>query len=629
MYPPRGCHVRDGASSIMLTRLNLLLGALAVTLVMGLSAEARGDVIVLTDGTQIEVTTVIKKSDGLWVRLPDGTTRTIPASQVREHRKGSAASAAPSAPAASAGTAVRTPGGTASLPARPGTASAATSAGFAAVKARADRVEQPIVAVSMWEAWVEANPASPDLAAAKAELENWTKLQKDEAEKINGKWVGGEDKKKLQEKVERLIEEGNSMLQGTQFVEGVKKLEEARSLYPNSFEANFELGYFYLVKGLVGATGRGNTEYLNKATDLLETAAKIKPQSAATWSNLAIVYNFKKQYEKSVQYAYKAAKIRDDKDTVQNLVNSIGHAPSAMQRNNTKIRPILEDAFLLADKHGVSRQAATWMYIRPKVEDEEKIVSADGDSDIDEGKPGQAWSGSGFFITPDGYLLTNHHVATGDAKSKVKRNITFRVRFDDGSEKNAELIAVDDEADIALMKVNVDSPVDYLRMADDNPNQAAKALVLGYPATGSSKHSLQISEGQVKSINPGDEHEVWFDLNTTHGNSGGPIVDRNCRVIGILTAGRTVYNVTYVLGVGPNQIRKFLEKVGERAPQHVTWESPGTADFDGERLTGQARKSTLLILAIRLDKSEIPAAAPAPAAGADGDGATSTTPIGR
>ena len=593
------------------TLVGLVVVGLAVFTTAG--AAARGDVIVLTDGTQLEVTTVIKKSDGLWVRLPNGSTRTIPASQVKEHREGSLAAGA--APAASSGS-----GATGPVAPRPGAPREST--GFSAAKAKADRVDQPIVAVSRWESWIEANPTSPDLAAAKAELEQWKKLQKDEAEKINGKWVGGEERKKLLERLEKLIDEGNSMLQGTQFVDGVKKLEEARKLYPNSFEANFELGYFYLVKGLVGSTGRGNTEYLNKATDLLETAARIKPQSAATWSNLAIVYNFKKQYEKSVQYAYKAARIRDDKDTVQNLVNSIGHAPPAMQRNNSKIRHILEDAFLLADKHSISRQAGQWMYIRPKLEDEEKIVSADGDSDIDEGKPGQAWSGSGFFITPDGYLLTNHHVATGDPKSRIKRNI------DDGSEKNAELIAVDDEADIALMKVNVDSPVDYLRMADDNPNQAAKALVLGYPATGAGKHSLQISEGQVKSINPGDEHEVWFDLNTTHGNSGGPIVDRNGRVIGILTGGRTVYNVTYVLGVGPNQVRKFFEKIGDKAPKNVTWESPGTAEFDGERLTDQARKSTLLILAIRLDKSEIPAAAATPSA-PSGDGATSTTPIGR
>lgn len=561
------------------------------------TAVAFADTVVLTDGTQLEVSTIIKRSDGYWVRLPDGSTRTIPMSQVKEVRKGSAG-----LPGVTPGSNPPAAGSGAATPAR-------GSESFKAAKTRADRLDSPIVGVTLWEKWIEQNGNSPDLPAAKAELENWQKLQKDDAEKINGKWIGGEEKTKLLEKVKQLVVEGTRMLDGSQMVEGTKKLEEALKLYPNSFEASFELGYYYLAKGAVGSTGRGNIEYMDKAIRLLETAAKIAPNQAACWSNLAIAYNFRNRYEQAVQVAYKAAKIRDDKEVVQNLVASITNAPSAMQRNNTKIQAILEDAFILANKHGISRDQRGWVYIRPRAEDEEKIVSSDGDSDIDEGKPGQAWSGSGFFITEDGYLLTNHHVATGDAKSKIKKNISFRVRFDDGTEKNADLIAVDDAADIALMKVNVESPVPYLKLAEDNPNQAAKALVLGYPTTGTSKHSLQISEGTVKSINPGDEHEVWFDLNTTHGNSGGPIVDRTGRVIAILTAGRTVAgtsnNFTFVLGVGPNQIKEFFRKIGDKAPAKVNYESAGTAEFDGEKLTAQARKSTLLIIAVRHDKADI------------------------
>jgi hypothetical protein len=45
---------------------------------------------------------------------------------------------------------------------------------------------------------------------------------------------------------------------------------------------------------------------------------------------------------------------------------------------------------------------------------------------------------------------------------------------------------------------------------------------------------MQVSPGDIASINPGDDFEVWFHLSTTHGNSGGPIVDKNCRLIGIL-----------------------------------------------------------------------------------------------
>src|SRR5262249_2227364 len=128
-------------------------------------------------------------------------------------------------------------------------------------------------------------------------------------------------------------------------------------------------------------------------------------------------------------------------------------------------------------------------------------------------------------------------------------------------------------------------------------------LVLGYPATFEEEMSLQISEGQVKSLHPGDEHEVWFDLNTTHGNSGGPIVDRSCHVIGILTAGVTVYNAPYVLGVGPNQIRAFFKALGDKAPKFQS-AAVGSDEFNGEKLTDEAKKATVFVLAIRGEKSD-------------------------
>jgi hypothetical protein len=59
-----------------------------------------------------------------------------------------------------------------------------------------------------------------------------------------------------------------------------------------------------------------------------------------------------------------------------------------------------------------------------------------------------------------------------------------------------------------------------------------------------------------------------------------------------------VYNVTYVMGVGPKQIRNFLTGLGEKAPK-VEYVPAGTGEFNGETLTEQAKKATLLITAIR------------------------------
>jgi tetratricopeptide (TPR) repeat protein len=563
------------------------------------------DTLRLKDGTVLEGK-VIEQPDRYWIKLADGTSKTVLKKDVASLERGDAkpkvpgsdikAPPPPPAPANGAKGAISgnsMPIGGASAGA--GAAAAGTSPAFAAVKSKADRAEAPVIAQQLWDKFIESNPPPADLAAAKAEKEKWDALAKENAEKINGKWVGGEERKKLIKEYKEMVKQGYEEVHGNQYVEGLKKLEKAQAMYPQGFDANFELGYFHLHRGVIGSNGQGNLSEIDKGIKALEAAQRVLPNSPATLSNLAIGYNFRKRYEDSVLVAYRAAKIQDTKDIVQNLVNAIAYAPRGMQQSNQKVKPIMEDAIQMAQKHGLSLEGSgSWPYIRPSENDKEPEPGEE------KAPPGAAWAGSGFFVTDDGYIITNHHVATGDPKTAIQKDISFRVTFDDGSQKTAELIAIDENADIALMKVKVDSPVPFLKVADANPNQAAKALVLGYPATGEDKPTMQISEGSVKSVHPGGEHEVWFDLNTTHGNSGGPIVDRGCRVIGILTSGWHEYNMWIVGGVGPLQIKSFLEKIGDKAPklEYVAL-SESAGDFNGEKLTEQARKCTLHILAIR------------------------------
>lgn len=513
-----------------------LLSALMILL---LTCIVQGDVLTLNDGTTIEGR-VIPQGDRYWVKPTGGESKFIPKSQVKQWTQSTV-------PTPAAPTAPKSPTADATTPAKP-----TVALDFATTKSRADRVDAPLAAVALWQSYIDANPTAADLPQAKTELDRWKQLDKDEAEKINGKWVGGEERKKLIEKVTAMLTEAAGMLENNQTVKAVAKLEEAVKIYPNSFIANFELGYYCLSK----AAGSGSNARVDQAIRSLEMATKLRPNSAAAWSNLAIAYNFRQKYEQSVLVAYKAAQLDDSKEVVQNLVNSLAQAPPGMRENNTKVRPIMEEAVLLAQKRGVSgdrRQG--WLYIRP-----DKDEGKGDDSNAKNLRPGVIATGSGFFVSPNGYVLTNRHVAD-------EKNCIFMCRFVDGSEKSAQVVAIDDEADVALLKLEPDKgkSFPYLKLVEaSEPGPGAECTALGYPVASRMNYTMQVTSGTVSSVDQSNPYHVTLTAKITHGNSGGPLVDRHGNVIGIVSAALTAYTETYGKALSVGQVRKFLGKIKDK-----------------------------------------------------------------
>ena len=546
--------------------------ALLMLLILAVGV-VRADTLTLLDGTVIEGR-VVPQGDKYWIKLPDGQTRTYSKGEVKAYSKGTPAAPAtvtpkPAAPA------------TPATPAAPATAAAtptAGSAGFAETKSKANLVDVPLAAVGLWQSFIDNNPTSPDLAAAKAELEQWKKLDKDHAEKINGKWIGGEERKKLLQKVHDLISEAHQM-EETQTLKAVAKLEEAVRIYPNNWEANFELGFLNLAKG-------GNAKY-DQAIKSLEQAAKLRPNSAATLSDLAIAYNFRQRYEQSVLTAYKAAQIEDSKEIAQNLVNSIAQAPPGMRENNTKVRPIMEEATLLARKHGIADGRQNWIYVRPHGADKPSDSTDDQDT-----RPGVIGNGSGFLVSADGYILTNRHVAR-------EKNVVFMCRFSDGTEKTADIVCIDDDDDIALLKVKGDKPLPYLKIAEaESPAPGAECSALGFPIGSVMNYSMQVTSGTVSSVNPSEPYHVTLTCKITHGNSGGPLVDKYGNVIGVVSAGLTAYTETYGKALSAGQIHKFLEKNKDKIK--ATFEAGKAGDkLDSEEIYKKASPATVCVILIR------------------------------
>jgi len=211
-------------------RLGLCASFVAILVVAASSAYA--DRVKLKNGKVVEGV-VIKQSSGYWVKATDGQTYKFEDSEVASVEQGPVVK--PGTPAAP------TPG----VAAKPGTPGAKPTVvvSFSATRAKCATIDSAVAAVALWQQFIDNSPGSPDLPVAKEELAKWKQLADTGAEKIKGRWVGGEERKQLIAKVHALQKEADDLLQKNQTLLAIKKLEELANVYPNSFEANFTIGF--------------------------------------------------------------------------------------------------------------------------------------------------------------------------------------------------------------------------------------------------------------------------------------------------------------------------------------------------------------------------------------------------
>ncbi|MBC2884757.1 Do family serine endopeptidase [Ochrobactrum sp. CM-21-5] len=139
--------------------------------------------------------------------------------------------------------------------------------------------------------------------------------------------------------------------------------------------------------------------------------------------------------------------------------------------------------------------------------------------------------GSGFFISEDGYVVTNNHVVSdGDAYSVV---------MDDGTELNAKLIGTDPRTDLAVLKVNdPKKKFTYVSFGDDSKIRIGDWVVaVGNPfgLGGTVTSGIVSARGRDIGAGPYDDF-IQIDAAVNKGNSGGPAFNLSGQVIGINTA---------------------------------------------------------------------------------------------
>jgi len=137
--------------------------------------------------------------------------------------------------------------------------------------------------------------------------------------------------------------------------------------------------------------------------------------------------------------------------------------------------------------------------------------------------------GSGFFISADGYAVTNNHV--------VDHATSVQVTTNDSKIYTAKVIGTDPKTDLALIKVDGHNDFPFVKFADHNPRIGDWVVAVGNPfgLGGTVTAGIISARGRDIGAGPYDDF-IQIDAPVNKGNSGGPSFDVNGNVIGVNTA---------------------------------------------------------------------------------------------
>ncbi len=137
--------------------------------------------------------------------------------------------------------------------------------------------------------------------------------------------------------------------------------------------------------------------------------------------------------------------------------------------------------------------------------------------------------GSGFFISPDGYIVTNNHV--------VDHATDVTVTTSDGKTIPARVIGTDPKTDLALLKIKEGSDYPYVSFASQAPRVGDWVIAVGNPfgLGGTVTAGIVSARGRDIGAGPYDDF-LQIDAPINHGNSGGPTFNANGEVVGVNSA---------------------------------------------------------------------------------------------
>jgi len=201
----------------------------------------------------------------------------------------------------------------------------------------------------------------------------------------------------------------------------------------------------------------------------------------------------------------------------------------------------------------------------------------------DDAKIVAATSGTGFFVSPSGHVITNHHVIE-DCKA-VK--VSFK-----GNEVNANVLAVDRYNDLALLKTAL-NPNKVFRVSEEDAALLEDVVIAGYPLGKDVSSAIKTSKGSVTSLaGYGDNYsEFQTDAALNQGNSGGPIMNQKGNVIGVAVSayGKEEYVESFNFGIKASTLKTFAQS------NNLAFLPPNSRDLSNSELGQLITNATLYL----------------------------------
>jgi len=137
--------------------------------------------------------------------------------------------------------------------------------------------------------------------------------------------------------------------------------------------------------------------------------------------------------------------------------------------------------------------------------------------------------GSGFVISSDGFIVTNHHVINGADQ--------ITIEFNDGSFRDAVVIGSDENIDIALLKVDAETTLEFVEFGDSDISRVGDwVMAMGNPLGQGFSVSVGIISARNRELSGNYDDYIQTDAAINRGNSGGPLFNMDGEVVGVNTA---------------------------------------------------------------------------------------------